>query len=47
VARKKHKIKEIEEALQYAQEYGWMIEVHTKSKSHTWGVMKCPTNKED
>jgi len=44
LARKKHKSKEIEEALQYAEKYGWIVEVHNRSKSHAWGVMKCATN---
>lgn len=44
MARKKHKNKEIEEALQYAEQHGWSVEVHLKSKSHTWGVMKCESN---
>ena len=47
MARKKHKDKEIEQALQYAEDYGWIIEVHNKSKSHAWGIMKCPTNNEN
>lgn len=42
--RKKHKIKEIEDVLQYAQTNGWIIEVHNRSKSHAWGVMKCLQN---
>ena len=41
MARQKHKIKEIEEVLQYAEQNGWVVEVHNKSKSHAWGVMKC------
>lgn len=44
MARKKHKSKEIENALQYAEQNGWKIEVHHKSKSHAWGVMKCHKN---
>lgn len=44
MSRIKHKNKEIEEALKYAEENGWIIEVHNKSKSHTWGVMKCKEN---
>ena len=44
MARQKHKIKEIEEVLQYAEQNGWVVEVHNKSKSHAWGVMKCKNN---
>ena len=44
MARQKHKNKEIEEVLQYAEQNGWTVEVHNKSKSHAWGVMKCQSN---
>jgi hypothetical protein len=44
LARQKHKNKEIEEVLQYAEQNGWTIEVHNKSKSHAWGIMKCINN---
>jgi len=47
VARKKHKDKEIEQALQHAESCGWIVEVHNKSKSHAWGIMKCPFNNEN
>lgn len=36
LALQKHKTKEIEEVLQYAEQNGWIVEVHNKSKSHAW-----------
>jgi len=44
MARNKHKSKEIEETLKYAEMNGWTIVVHNKSKSHAWGVMQCANN---
>lgn len=39
--RKKHSKKEIEAALQYAEEHGWRVEV---GGSHAWGKIYCPQN---
>ncbi len=39
--RKKHSKKEVEEALQYAEEHGWRIEI---GGSHAWGKIYCPKN---
>lgn len=41
MARQKHAKKEVEEALRYAEEAGWTIEV---GGSHAWGRMYCPDN---
>ncbi len=42
MTRSKHSKKEVEEALSYAEEQGWRIEV---GGSHCWGQMYCPNNK--
>jgi hypothetical protein len=39
--RSKHPIKEIEEAIQYAEEKGWTYKDSGKS-SHSWGRLFCP-----
>lgn len=39
--RKKHPNKEIEKALQYAEEHEWRIEV---GGSHAWGKIYCSQN---
>lgn len=44
MARTVHPKKEVEEALRYAQEHGWRIEV---GGSHAWGKMYCPYNDAD
>lgn len=41
MGRSKHPKKEIEEALRYAEERRWRIEV---GGSHAWGRMYCPYN---
>lgn len=43
MARNKHPDKDIEKALQYAEQNVWIIEKRAGS-SHAWGVMKCPNN---
>jgi hypothetical protein len=42
--RNRHPKKEVEEAIRYAEEFGWQIEV---GGSHAWGKMKCPYNEKD
>jgi hypothetical protein len=42
--RGRHSKKEIEQAIQYAEEKGWRIEV---GGSHAWGKMYCPKNDKD
>lgn len=44
MSRIKHKNKDIEKALQYAEQNGWIVEVHNNSKSHAGGVIKCQQN---
>jgi hypothetical protein len=41
MARKKHPQKEIEKALQYAEEHGWRVEI---GGGHAWGKIYCPYN---
>lgn len=44
MTRGRHSKKEIEAALAYAEENGWMIE---QGGSHAWGKMYCPQNDKD
>ncbi|MCP4261225.1 MAG: hypothetical protein GY938_18945 [Ketobacter sp.] len=39
--RSRHPSKDIEAALQEAEDQGWIVEV---GGSHCWGKLKCPTN---
>jgi len=41
MSKKRHPNKEIEAALQYAEQNGWIIEAVS---GHAWGVIKCPAN---
>jgi hypothetical protein len=41
MARSRHPNKEIEAAVQHAEDKGWRI---TSSKGHAWGKMYCPFN---
>lgn len=41
VKRKKHPNKEIETAIQYAEDQGWRYKEPGKS-AHAWGKMLCP-----
>jgi len=43
MARSKHPNKDIEAALQYAEEQGWTIQKSTGS-AHCWGQMLCSSN---
>ena len=42
--RNRHPNKEIEKALNYAEEKGWTIE---KASGHAHSIMKCPSNNKD
>lgn len=42
MARQKHPKPEVEEALRYAEEFGWRVET---GRSH-WGILKCPFFKD-
>ncbi len=42
--RKKHPNKEIEQALQYAEQHGWQVE---PGGNHAWGKIYCPTNDKE
>jgi len=42
--RKKHPKKAIEEALCYAEDNGWRVEI---SGGHAWGRIYCPNNDQD
>lgn len=44
MTRKVHPKKEVEEALSYAEEYGWRVEV---GGSHAWGKIYCPHNDKE
>lgn len=46
MARPKHPDKDIEDALQYAESYGWLVEKSTGS-GHCWGQLLCPVNNKD
>jgi hypothetical protein len=39
--RKRHSKKEVELALQYAENHGWRVE---SGGSHAWGTPRSPTN---
>ncbi|WP_129776154.1 hypothetical protein [Peristeroidobacter soli] len=40
--RAKHPKKEVEQALQHAEQHGWRVE---PGGSHAWGRMYCPRNR--
>ena len=42
--RAKHPKKDVEEAIRYAEGFGWRVEV---GGSHCWGRMYCPYNDVD
>lgn len=44
MSRKKHSKQEIEDALCYAEENGWRVEV---GGSHAWGKIYCPYNNKE
>lgn len=44
MSRKKHSRKDIEQAIVYAEERGWRIEV---GGGHAWGKMYCPYNDQE
>lgn len=44
--RSKHSKKEIENALRYAEGYGWRVEVSI-GNGHCWGQLYCPFNDEE
>lgn len=44
--RKKHPIKEIEEAVKYAESQGWQYKKTGKS-GHSWGQLQCPNNSSE
>ncbi len=44
MARPRHPKKEIEEALQYAEQNGWRVK---PSGSHAWGKIYCPRNSKE
>lgn len=41
--RKRHPIKEIEQAIRYAERHGWSLRAARRS-SHCFGILKCPHN---
>ena len=46
MARKTHKIAEIESVIQYAENNGWTFKKPGKS-AHAWGIIRCPFNDKD
>lgn len=46
MSRNKHPNKEIEEAIQYAEENGWRYKKSGNS-SHTWGKLLCPLQERE
>ena len=42
--RKRHPKKVVEDALRYAEQHGWHVEV---GGSHAWGKIYCPNNDQD
>lgn len=44
MADKKHSKKEVQEAIEYAESKGWLIE---PSSGHAWGRMYCPYNNQE
>lgn len=42
--RQKHPKQQIEDALRYAEHYGWRVEV---GGSHAWGKIYCPYNNKE
>lgn len=45
MGRDKHPKKDVEKALQYAEEHGWTIEPK-KKKGHNWGRAWCPERED-
>ncbi|WP_082488541.1 hypothetical protein [Duganella sp. Leaf61] len=41
MARRSHPKKEVEQAIQYAEDHGWRV---TVGGSHAWGKLYCPHN---
>ncbi len=46
MARKKHPKAAVEQAVQYAEKYGWQVKASGKS-AHAWGILQCPNNDPD
>jgi len=44
MARTRHPHKEIEEAVQYAEQQGWEF---IRSGAHAWGIFHCPGRGQD
>jgi hypothetical protein len=42
MSRQRHKHKEIEAAIQYAESLGWTVDV---GGSHAWGFLQCPIHR--
>ena len=42
MARKRHPIKEIEDALKKLEELGWSVQPAKGQRSHSWGFVLCP-----
>ena len=42
--RPKHPSKEIDNAVEYAEQQGWQF---VKARGHAWGMLRCPWNDKD
>jgi hypothetical protein len=40
--RRRHPKKQVEKALVYAEEYGWMVTTSSGRAAHAWGMLRCP-----
>jgi hypothetical protein len=43
MSRDRHSKKEVEKALAYAEDRGWVVARSSGRSAHAWGVMRCPT----
>jgi len=43
--RRRHPKKEVEHALKFAEDLGWVVEPKART-THAWGIMRCPTGED-
>lgn len=46
MARSRHPKKDVEKALQFAEDNRWTVSPKNKTGGHTWGFMICPTGED-
>ena len=44
MSRRRHTKKEVEDAIQFAEKHGWVVELRS---GHVWAVLKCPQHSRD